>query len=111
MCNCCGSWHPEDFFTFLEQAADPNQPDCWIDMSDHRHKIYISRPGVSDARHGAIFFMMDHLPEPLPPDSDALFQKAREVSFRKMMAKRESARTQSSSPLDALRRWLRSHSD
>ena len=60
-CNFCGSWHPKSFLEFLSKANDPMDTESMIELSDRRHKIYVTRDKVSNASDGAIKCYIVHL--------------------------------------------------
>ncbi|AGY57134.1 hypothetical protein [Gloeobacter kilaueensis] len=60
VCSYCGSMHPDEFVAFLRRAADPAQPDR-LGLTDKNYKLYVHRPGVSNAGQGAIKFYKWHL--------------------------------------------------
>ena len=74
-CSFCGSAHPEELNAMLDLETTK------IDVSDKRYKIYIRRPGVSNASFGAIKFYTWHLP--VDPDAaQALLNKINGVAKR-----------------------------
>lgn len=85
-CSYCGSWHPDDFLAFLIDAADPEKQLSYIEHSTKNYKIYIHRPGISNASQGAIKFYKWHLPEDIDEATQSLYREALETSFRKSMA-------------------------
>ena len=85
-CSYCGSWHPDDFLSFLEIAADPEEKESYLEPSTKGYKVYIHRPGISNATQGVIKFYKWHLPEQIDEETEKLWREALEVSFRKNMA-------------------------
>lgn len=59
-CSFCGSMHPQDFMAFLQRVIDEGD-DVRLERSDKRYKIYLHRPGISNAFDGAIKFYTQHL--------------------------------------------------
>lgn len=60
VCSYCGSMHPDEFISWCEDAIKVDSK-VSIDSTDKPYKVYIHRPGVSNASEGAIKFYLPHL--------------------------------------------------
>ena len=60
-CSYCGSWHPVEFLSFLKTVAENEDSNYRIELNTRRDKIYITRPHIKNATHGAIKIYLFHL--------------------------------------------------
>jgi len=58
VCECCGSWKPEEFMNWL---IGPHVDGGFLDPADDGRKVYVHRPGVTNSSEGAIKVYMAHL--------------------------------------------------
>lgn len=65
VCSYCGSLHPDDFLALVKTCAEDDDElskGILIEPSDKSYKIYVTQPGVRNAREGGIKFYTHHLP-------------------------------------------------
>lgn len=87
-CSFCGSWEPRQFLAFCKQIVEnPTDNRLSIEYIQHKGKMYIRRPNVQNADHGAIKFYVQHLHalmEPMMEDErkviEDLINKAIKIS-------------------------------
>lgn len=57
VCSACGCWHPVEFMAYVHAGGQ-------LENTDKYYKVYVRRPGVSNAAQGAIKFYTPHLDYP-----------------------------------------------
>lgn len=60
VCSFCGSIHPADFERFLDRVIEDPDVNVRLEQSDKQYKVYLHRPGVSNAGQGAIKYYKQH---------------------------------------------------
>lgn len=63
-CSFCGSWKTDEFLKFCKESETG-----FLEVSDKKYKIYVKRPGISNAGEGPIKFYTMHL-DPRTSDED-----------------------------------------
>lgn len=88
-CSYCGSWAPKQFRRFCREVVANPDPHVRVELADGCHKVYASRPGVRNARDGAIKFYLAHAPGQLHDANkiDALFLEDLNAALRRSRAK------------------------
>lgn len=84
VCSYCGSMHPDEFLECVKKAAD-GVDGVELDVADRRHKIYIHRPGITNADGGAIKFYIAHFSDEQFKDNFDLLNTAISRSFQRLI--------------------------
>ena len=60
-CSFCGSLHPEQFLKHIDDVIAFGGEGYSIELNDSKDKMYVTRPGISNASQGCIKFKLAHL--------------------------------------------------
>lgn len=88
VCSYCGSWHPEEFMEHVRKVIEVDGDGLSVELNDYRNKIYVTRPGVSNAGQGAIKFYLYHrLPQHRNDECLKLINEALRISWQRFQEK------------------------